>query len=65
MNDALVMDDEMLERLGEYFIIFRIFERYNVSFETFVCRVRAGTWFISLVGSTKKGEIDYGSFFSE
>jgi len=38
------MDDARLEKLGDYFVHFRIRERYGITFEEFVRRVEAGTW---------------------
>jgi len=38
------MDDDRLEKLGNYFVHFRIRERYGITFEEFVRRVEAGTW---------------------
>ncbi|MEK3722267.1 hypothetical protein [Paenibacillus sp. FSL H8-0034] len=38
------MSDEMLDRLGQYFVYHQILERYDIRFEQFVQKVRAGTW---------------------
>ena len=39
-----VIDDDLLDRLGEYFVRLDIGRRYHISFETFVRRVLSGTW---------------------
>lgn len=36
--DVLRVNDELLERLGLYFVYHNIFERYGISFEVFVGR---------------------------
>lgn len=41
---VLRMDDILLDKLGDYFVHFRIRERYGITFEEFVRRVEAGTW---------------------
>ena len=38
------MNDEQLDKLGEYFTYHRIHERYELTFERFVEMVLAGTW---------------------
>lgn len=38
------MTDELLDKLGTYFVYFRIRERYGITFEHFVRMVEAGTW---------------------
>ena len=38
------MNDEMLERLGVYFVHQKIYMRYGVTFEQFVERCQRGTW---------------------
>ena len=39
-----MIPDDVLDRLGDYFVHFRINDRYGITFETFVRRVEAGTW---------------------
>ena len=36
--------DELLDKLGTYFVYFRIRDRYGITFERFVCMIEAGTW---------------------
>lgn len=38
------MTDELLDKLGTYFVYFRIRERYGITFERFVQMLEAGTW---------------------
>lgn len=38
------MPDELLDKLGNYFVYHRILERYGITFETFVRRVQNGSW---------------------
>lgn len=36
------INDELLERLGTYFVYHEVYERYGISFETFVDRHQRG-----------------------
>lgn len=36
--------DELLEKLGTYFVHFEIHSRYGISFEQFIAKVREGVW---------------------
>lgn len=36
--------DDLIERLGTYFVYHRIRERYGLTFEQFVQKVLNGTW---------------------
>lgn len=38
------MTDEQLDRLGRYFVYNQVRERYGLTFEQFVEKVRRGTW---------------------
>ncbi|WP_281170088.1 hypothetical protein [Paenibacillus pinihumi] len=38
------MPDDLLDKLGEYFVYHSIGERYRITFEQFLGKVRAGTW---------------------
>lgn len=35
---------ERLDKLGNYFVYFRIYERFNITFETFVYMVNNDVW---------------------
>jgi hypothetical protein len=39
-----MIPDDLLDRLGTYFVHFRIAERYGITFEQFVWKVLNGTW---------------------
>ncbi|MFC3788312.1 hypothetical protein ACFOQM_05860 [Paenibacillus sp. GCM10012307] len=38
------MPDDLLDKLGEYFVYHSILDRYGVTFEQFLGKVRAGIW---------------------
>lgn len=38
------MNEVYLDKLGDYFVHFKIGERYSITFEQFVQRVRSGRW---------------------
>jgi hypothetical protein len=38
------MSDELLDRLGTYFLHFNIGARYGITFDDFVGRVQRGVW---------------------
>ena len=40
----LKVNDEMLERLGIYFVYHEVHTRYGITFELFVERNQRGTW---------------------
>lgn len=37
-------DDERIEKLGTYFVHFRIHTRFGISFQTFCAMVDGGAW---------------------
>lgn len=41
------MNDELLDRLGVYFVYHEVHERYGITFEQFVERNQRGTWEVS------------------
>ncbi|WP_267890502.1 hypothetical protein [Paenibacillus bouchesdurhonensis] len=38
------MPDELLDRLGTYFIHYSVLERYGITFGVFLDKYLAGTW---------------------
>ncbi|WP_332647022.1 hypothetical protein [Lysinibacillus sp. 54212] len=37
-NDQMKIDDEMLDKLGVYFVYHEVYDRYGITFESFVER---------------------------
>lgn len=39
-----MIDDDLMDKLGTYYVYFRIRERYGITFERFLEKWSEGTW---------------------